>query len=50
MAAAAALAHAPMDELVERSRAAEDGEAQLRGLYHDGPLLAPEADFIVGQY
>lgn len=48
--AAAAMADAHMEELVERSGAAEDGEAQLRHLYHDGPLLAPEADFLVGQY
>lgn len=48
--AAAAMAEAHMEELVEQSEAAEDREAQLRELYHDGPLFAPEVDFIVGQY
>lgn len=47
---AAAMADTHMEELVKRSGAAEDGEAQLRELYHDDNLLAPEADFIVGQY
>lgn len=47
---AAAMADADMDELLERSGAAEDAEAQLRELYHNSPLLVPEADFIVGQY
>ncbi|XP_026800454.1 echinoderm microtubule-associated protein-like 1 isoform X1 [Pangasianodon hypophthalmus] len=48
--AAAAMADAHMEELVERSGAAEDGEVQLRELYPDGPLLAPEADFIVDEH
>lgn len=48
--ATAAMADTHMEELVERSGAAEDREAQLKELYRDGPLLAPEADFIVGQY
>lgn len=42
-AAAAAMADAHMEDLVERSEVAEDEEAQL---YHDGSLLAPEIDFI----
>lgn len=44
---AEAMADAHMEELVERSEVAEDGGAQL---YHDGSLLAPEVDFIIGQY
>ncbi|KAF5908500.1 echinoderm microtubule-associated protein-like 1 isoform X1 [Clarias magur] len=43
------MADAHMDELVARSGAADDAEAQLRELYHDGPLLEPEADFIVDE-
>ncbi|XP_017311023.1 echinoderm microtubule-associated protein-like 1 isoform X2 [Ictalurus punctatus] len=48
--AAAAMAEAHMEELVEQSEAAEDREAQLRELYHDGPLFAPEVDFIVDEH
>ncbi|XP_060773764.1 echinoderm microtubule-associated protein-like 1 [Neoarius graeffei] len=48
--AAAAMADAHMEGVVARSGAAEDGEAQLRELYHDGSLLAHEADFIVDEH
>ena len=48
---AVAVADAHMEELVERSgfMAAEAEGAGLREPYHGDALLAPEADFIVGQ-
>ncbi|XP_046692152.1 echinoderm microtubule-associated protein-like 1 isoform X1 [Silurus meridionalis] len=47
---AATMADTHMEELVERSGAAEDREAQLRELYHDGPLVGPEPDFIADEH